>query len=66
MRVRDVGIVQVIAKAWYLFSELRWDVEITSGPQVGRRVSFLTVEHLALDPEGRIYARSGYASTALG
>ena len=41
----------MITKPWYLFSELRWDVEITSGSRAGERVSYLTAEHLALDPE---------------
>jgi SnoaL-like domain len=64
-RVRNLGVVQVITKPWYLFSELRWDVEIIAGPGTGQRARFLTAEHLALDPEGRIYARSGYASAVL-
>jgi hypothetical protein len=55
--VRDIGLVVRMAEAWYVFAELRWEVEERAGDR--RVLEFCTAELAPTDPEGRYWVRTG-------
>lgn len=65
LNVLAVDTVQYVDRGWYLFTEHRWQVEYRDGPQAGQRGSLLIAELLALQREGRIFARLGYGTDLL-
>jgi hypothetical protein len=65
VRVRAVDTVQHLDRGWYLFTELRWQVEYISGPNIGQSGTLLTAEIIPLDNTGRIYAHMGFGTQLL-
>ena len=60
--ILDIQPVMVSVGDWFVFSELRWVVRLTSGTDRGREVRFLTAEHMPFDAEGLFMARCGYGT----
>jgi hypothetical protein len=64
-RVRSVEPIVITDREWYLFTELRWQVDVLAGPLAGQSGSLLTAEILPLDKGGRIYAHLGFGTGLL-
>jgi hypothetical protein len=57
MRVLDVDFVSRLTEEWFIFSELRWQVEID-----GRPARLLTAEFCKMGGDGRIELRIGHGT----
>ena len=65
LQVRSIEPIVITDRKWYLFTELRWQVDVISGPLAGQSGSLLTAEILPLDKDGRMYAHMGFGTGLL-